>query len=218
MPNSALRAVIFDYGQVLSLAPRPDLFQAMADLCGVSEERFQQYYWVHRDDYDRGVLDKVSYWTPLMEEGGQPADAARLDQVAEIDAANWTRIDERMLAWVGALQAGGWRTAILSNMPDPLRQSMRERLPWLRDFTHLTFSCEVGVVKPDAAIYHHCLQGLGVAPHEALFLDDRATNVEGARQLGLAALQFHTPERLAEDLVAAGYRLPSPVEVLSGKR
>lgn len=217
MPNSALRAVIFDYGQVLSQAPRPDLFQAMADLCGVSEERFQQYYWSHRDDYDRGVLDQVTYWAPLIEEGGTPADTARLDQVSEIDAANWTRIDERMLAWVGALQTAGWRTAILSNMPAPLLRYMRQRLPWLSGFTHLTFSCEVGVVKPGPEIYHHCLQGLGVAPAEALFLDDRMTNVEGARRLGMHALQFHTPERLARDLAAAGYVLPSPLEVLSEK-
>lgn len=217
MPNSVLRAVIFDYGQVLSQAPRPELFQAMADLCGVSEERFQQYYWAHRDDYDRGVLDHVTYWTPLIEEGGRPADAARLAQVADLDATNWMRIDERMLAWVGALHGAGWRTAILSNMPDPLLRSMREHLPWLSGFTHLTFSCEVGAVKPDEEIYHHCLQGLDVAPHEALFLDDRATNVEGARRLGIHALQFHTPERLAQDLTTAGYPLPSPLAVLSEK-
>lgn len=217
MPQSVLRAVIFDYGQVLSQAPRPDLFQAMAELCGVSEERFQQYYWAHRDDYDRGVLDQVTYWSPLIEEGGQTADAARLDQVAEIDAANWTRIDEQMLSWVCALQTSGWRTAILSNMPEPLLRYMREHLVWLRDFTHLTFSCEVGVVKPDAGIYRHCLQGLGVAPEEALFLDDRAANVEGALRLGIKALQFHTPGRLASDLATAGYPLPSPLEVLSGK-
>ena len=211
--SSSVRAVIFDYGQVLSLPPRPDLFAAMAELCGVSEEQFQHYYWTHRDEYDRGRLDLDSYWKPLMALAGRDHDRQSRDHVARLDVENWTRLDPRMMAWVGTLQSSGWKTAILSNMPDPLLRPMRQQFEWMGFFTHLTFSCEVGVVKPDAAIYHHCLAGLGVEAEEALFLDDRAVNVEGARALGLQALQFHSIERLAEDLLEHGYTLPSPLDV-----
>ena len=38
-------------------------------------------------------------------------------------------------------------------------------------------------MKPTQAIYEHCLAGLGVRPHEALFLDDRSPNIEAAQDL-----------------------------------
>ena len=44
--------------------------------------------------------------------------------------------------------------------------------------------------KPAAEIYRHCLEGLGVAPEQALFLDDREPNIEGAQQLGIHGLIF----------------------------
>ena len=41
---------------------------------------------------------------------------------------------------------------------------MRKQFDWLDDFTFQTYSCEIGAVKPEAAIYRHVLEGLGVAP------------------------------------------------------
>ncbi len=65
-------------------------------------------------------------------------------------------------------------------------------------FDHVTFSCEIGVLKPEPEIYEHALRGLGVAPAEAVFLDDRPENVEGARHLGLHAELFTTWEDFRE--------------------
>ncbi len=73
----------------------------------------------------------------------------------------------------------------------------------------MTFSYELGFIKPEAPIYQHAIEGLGVEPAEALFLDDRPENVEGARAAGIHAVVFDSWEEFLErDCLR--YGLPRP--------
>jgi putative hydrolase of the HAD superfamily len=69
-------------------------------------------------------------------------------------------------------------------------------------FDVVILSAEVGLVKPDPAIYQLALDQLGVAAEAAVFLDDFRENVDGARQVGLQAIQFRTTEQAISDLEA----------------
>ena len=109
-----------------------------------------------------------------------------------------------MLAWQIALKQRGFRTAILSNMGDNVLANMEREFDWLERFDVLVWSYQLGIAKPDPAIYRHVLKELGVEAGEALFLDDKLVNIEAARALGMVAIQFATVEKLREDLVAAG--------------
>ena len=60
----------------------------------------------------------------------------------------------------------------------------------------------VGMMKPDPAIYHLTLQRLGVAPHEAVFVDDMPENVRGATAVGMHAIRFTTRETVLTELDA----------------
>jgi 2-haloacid dehalogenase len=83
----------------------------------------------------------------------------------------------------------------------------------MENFTFKTFSGEVKLIKPDPAIYEHTLRGLGVTAAEALFVDDRKTNIQAARALGILALQFRSIAQLKDDLEALGFPiLPSSAE------
>jgi putative hydrolase of the HAD superfamily len=81
----------------------------------------------------------------------------------------------------------------------------------MEHFDHVTFSCELRLFKPQAAIYEHSFQGLKVAPEETLFIDDKIENVEGARAVGMNAELFTTWEEFVRD-VPGRYRLPFPAE------
>jgi HAD superfamily hydrolase (TIGR01509 family) len=52
------------------------------------------------------------------------------------------------------------------------------------------FSAEEGRRKPAPEIYRRALSLLSVAPQEAIYVDDRLKNVQGARQVGMHALHF----------------------------
>jgi FMN phosphatase YigB (HAD superfamily) len=85
---------------------------------------------------------------------------------------------------------------------------MLPRFSWLSQFDHLTWSCELGVVKPDPAIYLHTVKKLGISPDQALFIDNLEKNIVGAEAVGLHAALFQNVEQLQSDLARRGFPLP----------
>jgi FMN phosphatase YigB (HAD superfamily) len=92
-------------------------------------------------------------------------------------------------------------------MPHDMIRHVRQKFDWLNQFDHQTFSAEVTLVKPDPEIYEHSLRGVGVAPSEALFVDDKEPNVLGARAVGMRAIQFRSVEQFAVDLGKLGFSI-----------
>jgi putative hydrolase of the HAD superfamily len=113
-----------------------------------------------------------------------------------------------MLSWLPKIKQAGFRLGILSNMPGGVLRYMRPRFPWLDQFDHLTWSCDVGLVKPDPAIYLHTVKKLKVAPGQALFIDNLEKNTAGAEAVGLEAALFQNVEQLQRDLERRGFTLP----------
>jgi putative hydrolase of the HAD superfamily len=106
-----------------------------------------------------------------------------------------------LIAAVRSARAAGIRTALLSNADGP-----GEPIPWLDAlFDVLVFSGDVGMAKPDLAIYRLTVERLGLEPGECVFVDDLAVNVRGAALAGLVGVH-HTsiPSTLAELSVLLG--------------
>jgi FMN phosphatase YigB (HAD superfamily) len=101
-----------------------------------------------------------------------------------------------MIDWAAALQRAGIQTGVLSNVGDAMEAGIVARFPWLAKFNHRTFSHRLGMAKPDAAIYRHAAEGLGVAADEILFVDDLEENVAAARAAGNERYSVHRPRRL----------------------
>ena len=75
---------------------------------------------------------------------------------------------------------------------------------FFRRFRDILVSGEEKLLKPDPAIYYRALDRFGLRPDQALFVDDRAINVEGARAVGMHAHLFTSAEDLRVRLVAEG--------------
>jgi putative hydrolase of the HAD superfamily len=199
-----IRAVAFDYGMVLSGPPNAEAYAEMLRITGLPEERFESLYWHDRLVYDAGKLTGIEFWRKFVRDAALDLTPDAIDELNRWDALHWTTFNPAMLAWQLALKEHGLRTAILSNMGDAVLASIESTFDWVPRFDVLVWSFQTGTVKPDPAIYRHLLEKLGTAPEETLFLDDKAVNVEGARAVGIRALEFSTVERLREDLIAAG--------------
>jgi HAD superfamily hydrolase (TIGR01509 family) len=72
----------------------------------------------------------------------------------------------------------------------------------LEHFDSVTISAEEGVMKPDARIFCVALARAGARPAEAIFVDDFAANVEGARGRGMYAGHIRNPQAAVEELRA----------------
>jgi putative hydrolase of the HAD superfamily len=78
-----------------------------------------------------------------------------------------------------------------------------------RTFASFFSSCYVGLRKPNAPIYQLALKVTQRAPEECIFIDDRAINVEAARQVGMDGIVFEDPRQLARELISHGIEMPT---------
>lgn len=205
-PNHDIHAVVFDFGNVLTMPQDPGRVAEMQGLCGLDSARFTSSYARVRREYDRGKLDALSYWQHVLH-GKAPRPIAGIDgdfvrRLTELDIQSWTVIREPMITWAKHLRRAGYKTAILSNMPREHALYIEDTFEWIEAFEARLFSYAIGHVKPERAIYVECLKRLGVAPEQTLFIDDIAENVAAARAIGFLAVQFEDSRKLAAALRA----------------
>jgi HAD superfamily hydrolase (TIGR01509 family) len=107
-----------------------------------------------------------------------------------------TLIPESLLA---ALRAR-YRLLLLSNTNAIHFEMLRERYPLLDHFESYVLSYEVGALKPSPLIYTEALARAGCSAERCFFTDDIPAYVEGARRLGIDAVQFHDAEQLQREM------------------
>ena len=208
----ALRAIIFDYGMVLTGPQDPESHAALLRITGLPLDRFESLYWADRHAYDEGKLTGLAFWQKFSSEAGLALSPAPIDVLNHLDARMWTTQNPAMVAWQQQLRQHGLLTAILSNMGDNVLANLQREFLWIHNFDVLVWSFQHLMAKPDPAIYRLVLEKLNVQPGEALFLDDKLVNIKAAQALGMHAIQFSTVDRLRSELIALGYNglLPLP--------
>ena len=109
------------------------------------------------------------------------------------------RLDYDLLDYIRSIK-NGYRTGLLSNAFDNLRQLITQEWKFDDAFDHIVVSAEVGTMIPDPRIYQLALNGLCVEANEAIFVDDFIQNVEGANAVGLQAIHFRSHQQARADL------------------
>jgi putative hydrolase of the HAD superfamily len=200
----SIRAVIFDYGMVLTGQPIQAAHEGMVRITGLPLDEFEKFYWTDRHAYDEGKLSGTMFWQKFREATGLALTDQQLDELNQLDGKMWTTSDPEMLAWHDQLRARGIRTAILSNMGDSVLEHIEREFAWIHGFDALVWSYQLGMAKPAPDIYRHALEKLGTRPAETLFLDDKQVNIDAARELGIEGLLFTDIDQLRRDLVRSG--------------
>jgi putative hydrolase of the HAD superfamily len=211
----ALRAVIFDYGMVLTGPPDPASRAELLRITGLPSAQFDELYWADRDAFDSGDLTGQAYWQRIAKLAGIQSGEQLIRELADWDARMWMTENRAMLAWQHELKRRGLLTAIVSNMGDSVHQAMQREFAWLSRFDVLVWSYELHIIKPAPAIYRYVLEKLGTPPAETLFIDDRRANVEAAQAFGMKALIFTSVDQLRTDLIVEGLdrEIPLPASV-----
>src|SRR5580693_1416330 len=202
----SVRAVVFDYGNVLCLEQTLQDMKGMALACGIPHERFSELYWNLRPPYDRGDIDGPAYWTGVV---GQGLSGDQIATLIKLDSESITRPNQGAVQWARLLHHEGFPLTLLSNMPLELSRHVTKSFPSLSTFEYLIYSCDYGSIKPELAIYRNCLELLKAAPQHILYLDDRVENVEAAARLGINSVLFDTVEKTASR-VESRFDIPVP--------
>jgi 2-haloacid dehalogenase len=194
--------IVFDFGGVLMDWNPYYLYRKMlADDQAI--ERFLKdvdfYIWNEEHDRGRSVAE------------GTAELAARFPQYRELILA----YDERYLESVGgaiqpavdilqALKDAGYPLYGLSNWPTEKFALVRPIYPFFAWFDEIIISGEVGLVKPDKAIFELLLERIGYSASDCLYIDDHDRNVKTAQDLGFQTIHFQSAQQLVVELHQLG--------------
>lgn len=198
---SAVTTVLFDFAGVLTSSP----WAAMTEAGGGSLELIVGAYDEDGDhpwhQVERGEL-AIADWAVAVTEMGR-AQGIEVD-FAPLQAmfAEMT-VNQQVLDRARSLRDEGYRVGLITNNVKEGSATWRALVPVDELFEVVVDSCEVGMRKPNPAIFLHALELLGdVAPGEAVFLDDSPGNVAGARRAGLHAILVTDPDDAIAELDA----------------
>ena len=192
-------AVLFDFGGVMVSSPF-DLAGRAGAKAGVDPavvlELMMGDYTADTDHpwhrLERGEIGISEYAVGLMtrcQEAGVDLDFSAMKSFY-----GQLTVHQPMVDAVRRLKQDGYRTGLLTNNVKEAGGEWRTKLPLDELFDAVVDSCEVGMRKPNPAIYHLALDRLGrVEPERAIFLDDAPGNVAGAEQAGLTAILVGDP-------------------------
>jgi putative hydrolase of the HAD superfamily len=194
-----IRAVLFDFAGVLTSSPWAALAAAGGgdlELVIGSYEEDTDHPW---HQVERGEMTIVDWMTAVKELG--EAKGVEVDFSPLAALLGEMTVHDPIVDHVRALRDQGYKLALVTNNVREGSAAWRSMVPVDELFDVVIDSSEVGMRKPNPAIYLHALEALGgVPPEEAVFLDDSPGNVEGAKRAGLHAILVETPEQAIEDL------------------
>jgi putative hydrolase of the HAD superfamily len=197
-----IKAVIFDLGNVLIPFDFTIGYRALEPLCEIPAAEIPARIAATGlvRELETGEISADGFYIRL-------ADALNLQITIEEFREIWCSIflphpliPEELLEAISRTH----KLILLSNTNAIHFDMIAKTYPLLRHFHAHILSHEAGAMKPDPAIYRAAIAAAGCAPEECFFTDDLAANVEGARQVGMDAVQFESGIQLEAELRARG--------------
>jgi 2-haloacid dehalogenase len=198
-----VRAVVFDVGNVL-YGWDPDSFLVRQIADDDARLRFIEevdlYGWHETLDGGRDFAEAAAELSETF-----PAYAAHIAAWGERFGDTITDPVPGMPDLVAELDARGVPLFAITNFSADFWTPFAAReAAFFGRFRDIVVSGREKLLKPDPAIYYLALDRFGLKPAEALFIDDRLINVEGAAAVGMAAHLFAGADDLRARLAAEG--------------
>ena len=193
-----IKAVIFDFGRVISSQKPDSLFRAYEEELELAPGTINQIMFESQAWQDAliGRISANGFWHAIGPALGL-ASHAKINDFRKRYHADES-IDRDVLSLIRRLH-GRYKLAVLSNSPPALAE-------WLSNwgiydlFDVVYCSGDEGMIKPDPAVYNSTLKRLGTLPHEAVFIDDTIGHVKAAQSLGIHGILFTESEQLELEL------------------
>jgi putative hydrolase of the HAD superfamily len=201
----AIRAVVFDLGGVVLGSP-------LHAIAAYERENGIAANFVNRvvadtapdgawSRHERGEIEMARFITDF--EAECQAAGSRVDARAMFAAmADEAQPRPMMLAAIERIRSHGLTTAALTNNWVPAHEQDSDARTWDRSalFDVFVESSIEGLRKPDPLIYQLVCERMGIAPTEAVFLDDIGANLKPARALGMTTIRVVDPEPALREL------------------
>ncbi len=191
-----IEAALFDFGGVYTQSPFRVAESLGSDLGAEPGRLLEIVFGPYQEDTDhpwhrleRGELTLEQARQEILvlgEREGIEADPYQL--FARMGGERVAR--QPMVEMTRRLQESGFQTALVTNNAREFRDAWRSMLPGDELFDVVIDSSEVGLRKPNPEIFLLTLQRLGgIAPEQAVFIDDFEGNLRAAAALGMLTVR-----------------------------
>jgi putative hydrolase of the HAD superfamily len=198
---NGIDAIIFDLGNVLLAFDESRAVERLAARTGKTRQQIDEYArgTPHITELALGKITKLRFFYTVARD-------LEFEGTYEEFALIWSEIFtpiEPMLALAQSLKHRLPRL-ILSNTNGIHMDYVFQHYPFLQEFDAHILSHEVGLLKPDPAIYRYAISTSGLAASRTVFLDDIAANAEAARHVGMQAIHYQNPDQARAELTKLG--------------
>jgi epoxide hydrolase-like predicted phosphatase len=193
-----IKAVLFDYGGVLSESGKVGNIQAvLGEIYGLDPKSIEMADLHYQ--FLRGQIDEAQFFGELNKRYGK-SFTANQELFAAKNQGFFTP-SRPVYDLAAKLRATGIKTGILSNIYPASAQALREAGAY-NEFDPVVLSCEEQCAKPDRVFFEAALRKLGAAGNEVLFIDDQERFREVAEGLGMHFIVATSPEQIVADTKA----------------
>ncbi len=196
--------IYFDLGNVLLTFDNHRGCQNLAKVTGGDPARIHQVLFEKglKAQYERGELTPEQYFAVFCQLTDHQGEHAPW----ELAGSSIFEVNLSIVPVVNQLAAAGHRLGILSNIcPSHWKFVSSGQYGLIRDnFSVHALSYEIGVMKPNQAIYRRAAELAGVRPSEIFYCDDLPANVTAAQQAGYDAVLYTTTPAYVADLNRRG--------------
>jgi putative hydrolase of the HAD superfamily len=202
-----IRAVFFDFGGVLLQHADGIDHKAIEARLGLEERTL--FRCLYRDsrymDYQVGRCTNEEWIESIRAAAQAIIGLERVEELMNAWQGAERLLNPLMISLVERLRAGGYRTGIISNTIPGLEERLQQNAPHLIPLFDVRIgSGDIGLAKPDPAIFHHALREMDVAAEASVFADDVRSYAEAARAVGMHGFYFTGYDQFASDLRSIG--------------
>jgi epoxide hydrolase-like predicted phosphatase len=191
------RALIVDFGGVLTTNVF-ESFRAFSDSEGLDPNAVKQLFRERGEGLDLlRQLERGELEVPEFEQRFGPLLGVREPEGMVQRLFAGVQADDRMVDAVRRVKASGRPTGLISNS---WGGASYDRVQVDELFDSMVISGEVGLHKPEPAIFELGAERLGVQPSECVFVDDLRENCEGAEAVGMTAILHRGPDGTIPEL------------------
>jgi HAD superfamily hydrolase (TIGR01509 family) len=166
----------------------------------VTEAYFARFPELHDELYDlnkqadHGFIDRPTYITAV----------AKLTGVSEVETtrafAGEHTINQPLVDYIKTELKPHYKIGLISNIGRDWIQDFFDEHELHGLFDTVVLSSTEGITKPNPLIFEHAAQQMGVYADEAIFVDDRQDNCDGAVASGMTGVMFETNEKFKNDI------------------
>lgn len=198
------KAIGFDHGGVIEGRPGSEFNKMICMTLQVSLDQYEHAYFAHnRDTVNDTPISAEDKWKRVLDDLNKSDQFDQLIHAINNYGLTNNITNNRLLRYITSLKEKGFKTGLLSNNSIEVAQKLRDK-GQDNYFDIFIISDEVGLTKPDPAIFDLFTKQLGVEMNELIFVDDSPQSLSTADECGYTPILYTTFDDLVLKLKELG--------------